>query len=94
MKRCGAKKRGIYISARRKPLVRGLPSFPALQQPCSQHSPYSSSRVRVKHGVTVSRQTTSKFDINRQKRLFLPPIIEKAIKVEALFATTLVSDQL
>ena len=52
MKRCGAKKRDIYISARRKPLVRGLTSFPALQQPCSQRSPYSSSRVRVKHGVT------------------------------------------
>ena len=88
MKRCGAKKRGIYISARRKPVVRGLTSFPALPQPCSQRSPYSSSRVRVKHRVT------SKFDINRQKGLFLPPIIEKVIKVEALFATTLVSDQL
>ena len=28
---CGAKKRGIYISARCKPTVRGLTSFPALR---------------------------------------------------------------
>jgi len=42
-------------------------------------------------GLPVSRQTTSKFDINRRKRLFLPSIIEKVIKVETLLATTLVT---
>lgn len=94
MKRCGAKKRGIYISARRKPVVRGLTSFLLYSNLVPSVLPTARLELELNMGLPVSRQTTSKFDINRQKRLFLPPIIEKVIKVEALFATTLVSDQL